>query len=82
MSDRLQRAIEEHCIARSMTPWHRKEHDDLEPRGETVFEVLDNWMACRAAIFEVGLGQNRYGLTDLEVRHVAEHIEKWLEARR
>lgn len=75
------RRIEHHAVARSLLPWGQKEHDDLKPQGETVFEVIDNWMSCRATIFNVGLQQERYGLTDREVEHLAQHVEKWLAAR-
>jgi len=78
IEDGLSKRIEQHVIARSMCPWYEKEHDDLEPEGNTVFEVIDHWLACRAAIFDVGLGQLRYGLLDREVEHLAEHLERWL----
>lgn len=81
MTDDLARAIAQHAVARSLLPWEQKEHDDLDPQGETVFEVIDHWLACRATIFDVGLGQMRYGLTDREVEHLAEHVEKWLDSR-
>jgi hypothetical protein len=74
----LTQAIFEHSLARSMAPWNAKEHDDLRPRGETVDAIIDHWLACRADIIPVGLGQTRYALSTQDVRHLAEHIEKWL----
>src|SRR5690242_17427782 len=81
MPDDLSKRIEHHVIARDMCPWHQKEHDDLEPEGETVEEVIDHWLACRALIVDVGLGQLRYALLDREVKHLAEHIDKWLTSK-
>jgi hypothetical protein len=74
----LTKAMFEHSLARSMCPWHDKEHDDLKPEGATVFEAVDHWLACRGDIAPVGLGQTRWALSDQDVRHLAEHIEKWL----
>jgi hypothetical protein len=77
----LTQAIFEHSLVQSMCPWHAKEHDDLDPQGETVAGVIDHWLACRGDIIPVGLGQMRYALSEQDVRHLAEHIEKWLAAR-
>ena len=82
MTDRIIQNIANHVISREMTPWGRAEararHDDLEPRGDTLIEVIDHWFACRVTIFPVGLGQTRWGLTDDDVRCLSEHIEKWM----
>lgn len=76
------RPLELHALVRTMLPWGRDEPDNLKPEGETVFDVIDHWMACRADIFELGsMKQARYCLTDDDVRKLAEHIEKWLEGR-
>lgn len=74
---RVTQAIFDHSLVQSMLPWNMKEHDDLEPEGETLLEVIDHWLACRGDIIPVGLGQTRWALTDQDVRHIAEHIEKW-----
>lgn len=58
-----------------------KEHDDLEPKGTTLTEVLDHWLACRADILDVGLGHLRYCLTSRDVAHLSEHLEKWVMSR-
>lgn len=74
--------LEVHAIIRSMLPWEQGKPDTLTPEGETAFDVVDHWMACRASIFEHGsVRQTRYCLTDDDVRKLAEHIEKWLEGR-
>lgn len=58
-----------------------KEHDDLEPAGDTVADVLNHWLSCRADILDVGLGHLRYCLTEREVKHLSEHLEKWFASR-
>lgn len=65
-----------------MLPRGKRGPDDLTPEGDTVHDVIDHWMACRADIFELGsMQQARYCLTDDDVRVLAEHVEKWLEGR-
>jgi hypothetical protein len=79
--DHVRRNMEHHAIVFQMLPWNQKEHDDLKPDGETVAEVIDHWLACRADIFEVGLGQTRWGISTQDVNHLAEHLEKWRSSR-
>lgn len=81
MSEHIQRNLEHHAVVWQMLPWNQKEHDDLKPEGDTLQEVIDHWLACRADIFDVGLGQTRWGLSDQDVRHLAEHLGKWLDER-
>lgn len=74
--------IANHVVAREMTPWGkaaaRERHDDLEPEGDTLTEVINHWFACRVTIFPVGLGETRWGLSNDEIRCLSEHIEKWM----
>ena len=67
--------LEEHAIMSQMLGWREGKPDTLEPEGETVFEVIDHWMACRADIFEHSIMRlTRYCLTDDDVRRLAEHV--------
>lgn len=83
MSEYHRRLIENTALARAEAPWEKDAPDTLDPEGDTVYDVLDHWMACRADTFEHHpvLKQTRYCLTDGDVRRIAEHIEKWLEGR-
>lgn len=74
---RLHDSIQAALIARAMVGDDWKAHDDLEPEGETVAEVIDHWFACRVDVFDVGLGHMRWCLTEQDVRHLVEHLQRW-----
>lgn len=73
--------MQHYLIARAMVGDDHKPLDDLGPKGDSVQEVVRRWMACRADIFDVGLGHLRYALTEQDVDHLCQHLEKWLRSR-
>lgn len=68
--------LQAYLVARKMTPWV-PEPSRLDPKGETVAEVVSHWLACRADIFDVGLGQLRYCLDDADVEALSAHLDEW-----
>lgn len=73
--------LQAYLVARSMTPWATPP-GALEPRGNDLRAVVDHWLACRADIFDVGLGQMRYCLTDVDVAALVEHVNEWQQSDR